>query len=88
MQLFWPEYFSLKLVIMKKGGESGEIAINPELVTYVRATPGQFTDIYFGEHRVAVEGTFRQVVEKLCSSGNGTELQQGAGRSWISAGGA
>ena len=79
----------MKLVIMKKGGESGEIAINPELVTYVRQTPGQFTDIYFGEHRVAVEGTFRQVVDKLANAGgSGSETQQGSTRSWISAGGA
>jgi hypothetical protein len=75
----------VRLVIMKKGGESGEIAINPELVTYIRATPGQFTDVYFGEHRVAVEGTFRQVVDKLCGANNG---QDGLSRSWISAGGA
>jgi hypothetical protein len=79
----------VKLVIMKKGGESGEIAINPELVTYVRQTPGQFTDIYFGDHRVAVEGTFRQVVDKLCNAGSsGSETQHSSGRSWISAGGA
>jgi hypothetical protein len=71
---------------MKKGGESGEIAINPALVTYVRSTPGQFTDIYFGEHRIAVEGTFRQVVDKLCAAdGVGTEGQQGQARTWLSA---
>ena len=76
------------LVIMKKGGEPGEIAINPEMVTYVRQTPGQFTDIYFGEHRIAVEGTFRQVVERLTGAG-GTGSQSGApgNRQWISAGG-
>jgi hypothetical protein len=73
----------IRLVIMKKGGESGEIAINPELVTYVRQTPGQFTDIYFGEHRVAVEGTFRQVVDRL--SGAGAESGQNGGRSWLTA---
>ena len=73
---------------MKKGGEPGEIAINPEMVTHVRQAPGQFTDIYFGEVRVAVDGTFRQVVEKLTSAGgNGSEAHQGAGRTWISAGG-
>lgn len=77
-----------KLVILKKGGDPGEIAINPELVTHVRAAPGQFTDIYFGETRVAVEGTFRQVVEKLSNAGaDGAETRQGTGRSWISAGG-
>jgi hypothetical protein len=76
-----------RLVIMKKGGESGEIAINPDLVTHVRATPGQFTDVYFGEHRVAVEGGFRQVVEKLCApDAGGAELGQHPGRTWINAG--
>ena len=75
----------IRLVIMKKGGESGEIAINPELVTYVRQTPGQFTDVYFGEHRVAVEGTFRQVVDRLSGSGSGSD--QNAGRAWLTAGG-
>ena len=70
---------------MKKGGEPGEIAINPDLVTYVRQTPGQFTDIYFGEVRVAVEGTFRQVVDKL--TGAGSDGDQGRTRQWISAGG-
>jgi hypothetical protein len=73
----------IRLVIMKKGGESGEIAINPDLVTYVRQTPGQFTDIYFGEHRIAVEGTFRQVVDRL--SGAGTDSAQNAGRAWLTA---
>ena len=77
-----------KLVIMKKGGEPGEIAINPEMVTYVRQTPGQFTDIYFGEVRIAVEGTFRQVVDKLTGAG-GSGVQGGnpGARQWISAGG-
>jgi hypothetical protein len=74
----------IRLVVMKKGGESGEIAINPELVTYVRQTPGQFTDVYFGEHRVAVEGSFRQVVDRL--SGAGPDSDQHAGRAWLTAG--
>ena len=73
----------VRLVILKKGGDSGEIAINPDLVTYVRQTPGQFTDIYFGEHRVAVEGTFRQVVDRLSG---GTDSDQHAGRAWLTAG--
>lgn len=55
----------MKLVVMKKGGEPGDVAINPELVTHVRTASGPFTDIYFGEHRVAVEGTFSQVVARL-----------------------
>jgi hypothetical protein len=78
----------VKLVIMKKGGESGEIAINPDMVTHVRQTPGQFTDVYFGETRIAVEGTFRQVVEKLSGAGATGQVQPGTARSWISAGGA
>ena len=76
----------VKLIIMKRGGEPGEVAINPELVTHVRSTSGPFTDIFFGEHRVVVDGTFRQVVEKLSGpGGTGTETQQGATRTWISA---
>jgi hypothetical protein len=55
----------VKLIIMKKGGEPGNVAINPERVTHVRTASGPFTDIYFGEHRVAVEGTFAQVVARL-----------------------
>jgi hypothetical protein len=55
----------VKLIVMKKGGEPGEVAINPDRVTHVRAASGPFTDIYFGEHRVAVEGTFAQVVARL-----------------------
>jgi urease alpha subunit len=56
---------SLKLIVMKKGGEAGDVAINPDLVTHVRMVSGPYTDVYFGEHRVAVEGSFQQVVAKL-----------------------
>lgn len=55
----------MKLIIMKKGGEPGDVAINADRVTHVRTASGPFTDIYFGEHRVAVEGTFAQVVARL-----------------------
>jgi len=55
----------VKLIVMKKGGEPGQVAINPDKVTHVRTASGPFTDIYFGEHRVAVEGTFSQVVARL-----------------------
>lgn len=55
----------MKLVILKKGGEPGEVAINPALVTHVRSMAGPYTDIYFGAHRVAVEGSFQQVLFKL-----------------------
>ena len=55
----------MRFVTLKKGGEPGEVAINPAMVTHVRSMTGPYTDIYFGAHRVAVEGTFQQVVDKL-----------------------
>jgi hypothetical protein len=74
----------LKLIVMKKGGEPGEIAINPDRVTYVRTASGPFTDIYFGEHRVTVEGTFAQVVAKLTGSEDAREMPP-AIKSWLPA---
>ena len=53
-----------KLVVMKKAGEPGDVAVNPHQVTHVRAA-GPFTDIWFGETRVAVEGVFAHVVARL-----------------------
>ena len=76
----------MKLVVMKKGGEPGDVAINPELVTHVRTASGPFTDVYFGEYRVAVEGTFAQVVARL--SGHTESPSAGpppAARSWMPA---
>lgn len=69
---------------MKKGGEPGEVAINPDRITHVRSVSGPFTDIYFGEHRVAVEGSFSQVVARLTGS---CEAADGASapRSWFPA---
>jgi hypothetical protein len=55
----------MKLVVMKKGGEAGEVAINVDKVTHIRSAAGPFTDVWFGDHRVAVEGSFRQVVAAL-----------------------
>lgn len=55
----------MKLVVLKKGGEAGEIAINPDLVTHVRSAAGPFTDVWFGAHMVSVEGSFRSVVSAL-----------------------
>lgn len=55
----------MKLVIFKKGGEPGEVAINPAQITHVRSVAGPYTDIYFGPHRVAVEASFQQVLIKL-----------------------
>ncbi|HYI64590.1 MAG TPA: hypothetical protein VEW71_06865 [Allosphingosinicella sp.] len=53
-----------RLVVFKKGG-GGKVAINPELVTYVRSAAGAFTDVFFDGHQVAVEGTFEETVTLL-----------------------
>src|SRR5688500_6497313 len=74
----------VKLVILKKGGEPVEVAVNPALITDVRSTAGQFTEIYFGDHRVTVEGTFRQVVEKLSGGETASPASGQTVRSWIS----
>ena len=55
----------MKFIIMKKGGQPGKVAINPALVTEVRSSAGPFTDIHFGSHFVAVQGSFEQVVALL-----------------------
>ena len=73
----------MKLIIMKKGGEPGEVAINPDRVTHVRTASGPFTDIYFGEHRVAVEGTFAQVVARL--NGQSESPDVSAAKNWFPA---
>ena len=73
----------MKLIIMKKGGEPGDVAINPDRVTHVRTASGPFTDIYFGEHRVAVEGTFAQVVARL--TGQAEETDAPSAKSWFPA---
>jgi hypothetical protein len=73
----------VKLVILKKAGEPGDVAINPDRVTHVRTASGAFTDIFFGEHRVAVQGTFSEVVAKLSSGGNAAASE--APRNWFPA---
>jgi hypothetical protein len=72
----------VKLVVMKKGGEPGDVAINPALVTHVRTASGPFTDIYFADTRVAVEGTFAQVVARL-NAADEPRPQAEAPRNWI-----
>jgi hypothetical protein len=59
----------VQYTVFRRGGEPGTVAINPDQVTEVRSSPGPYTDIHFGDHRIAVEGTFDQVVARL-SSGN------------------
>lgn len=73
----------MKLIILKKGGEPGDVAINPDRVTHVRAASGPFTDIYFGEHRVTVEGPFPQVVARL--TGQAEVSDPSAAKNWFPA---
>ena len=74
----------MPLIVMKRGGQPGNIAINPALVTYVRSSSGPFTDIHFGEHLVSVEGSFDHVVAKL--SGDPQAGMQPPVRNWIKTG--
>ena len=53
-----------KLIVLRKGG-GGKVAINPELVAYVRSAAGAFTDVFFEGQQVAVEGTFEEIVRLL-----------------------
>ena len=73
----------MPFVVMKRGGQPGNIAINTDCVTYVRSAAGPFTDIHFGEHHVSVEGSFEQVVAKLSGQ---TTPQQPEVRTWIKTG--
>jgi hypothetical protein len=74
----------VQLVVFKKAGEPGKVAINPDLVTHLRSGPGNFVDLFFGEVKVAVEGTFESVVNQLC----GTEIakrERDPAKDWYSA---
>ncbi|HEX5184878.1 MAG TPA: hypothetical protein VFW19_17200 [Allosphingosinicella sp.] len=59
----------MKLVMMKRGGQRGDLAVNVDRITYVAATPGPYTDIYFADVHVTVEGTFQQVCARLSANG-------------------
>lgn len=74
----------MPFVQMKRGGQPGNIAINPELVTYVCSSSGPFTDIHFGEHKVAVEGSLEYVLATLTGMPGAAQPQ--AARSWIKTG--
>ena len=74
----------MPFVVMKRGGQPGNVAINTDKVTHVRSALGAFTDIHFGEYHVSVEGSFELVVARLSND-------FGAGRdqtpkSWIRTG--
>ncbi len=57
-----------KLIMFKRGGAAGKVAINADLVTDVRSA-GAFTDIFCGGRQIAVEGSFEQVVSTLSGGG-------------------
>jgi hypothetical protein len=63
----------MRLVILNKAGEPGKVAINADLVTHLRAGPGNFVDLFFGDTKVAVAGTFEEVASRL----SGSQLSHG-----------
>ena len=68
-----------RFITFKRGGQGGKVGINPELVTDVRSSIGAFTDIFFGEHHITVEGSYEQVVAQLSGADErrgGTSQQQ------------
>ncbi|HEX4737123.1 MAG TPA: hypothetical protein VH331_06140 [Allosphingosinicella sp.] len=69
---------------MKRGGQRGEVAVNVDRIAYVAATPGPFTDIYFGDFHVTVEGTFHQVCARLSAEAPAAPAPEGGvPRSWL-----
>jgi len=73
----------LKLVVLKRGGQSGQVAINLDKVTHVSSSPGAFTDVHFGDHRVAVEGTFQQVVARFSGDNEPVPERPAAAANWL-----
>ncbi len=71
-----------RFVTMKRGGMPGKVAVNADLVTDVRAAAGAFTDIFFHEHQVTVEGTFEQVVAMLTGEEQ-LRAQENNDKSWL-----
>jgi hypothetical protein len=65
-----------RLIIFKRGGAAGKVAINADLVTDVRSA-GAFTDIFCGGRQIAVEGSFEQVVSTLSGGGQHMPLDDG-----------
>jgi hypothetical protein len=62
---FGQEGVGVRLVVVKKAGEPGKVAINPALVTHLRSGPGNFVDVFFGDVKVAVEGSFEELSNRL-----------------------
>ena len=72
------------MIVFKKAGEPGKVAVNPALVTHLRSGPGNFVDLYFGEVKVAVEGAFEDVVNRL-SGAEIAKRERDPARDWYSA---
>lgn len=72
----------MRMVVMKKGGEPGDVAINPDLVTHVRSSGGPYTDVYFKDHKIAVELPFREVVNLLSGDYERTPERRSGGN-WL-----
>ena len=68
-----------RFVTFKRGGQPGSVAINVEQVTDVRSSPGPYTDIYCGDHQIAVEGSFEQVVALLSGTAPSRSRPNSAG---------
>ena len=73
----------MRLVVVKKAGEPGRVAINPTLVTHLRSGPGNFVDVFFGDVKVAVEGTFEELTNKL-SGEEVARKERDPARDWYS----
>jgi hypothetical protein len=74
---------AVRLVVFRKGGEPGEVAINPDHVSHVRTASGPFTDIYIGDQRIAVEGSFAQVLAKLAGAAEPAVEPPPQVKSWL-----
>jgi hypothetical protein len=71
---------------MKRGGQRGDVAVNVDRITYVASTPGPYTDIYFGDFHVTVDGTFHQICARLAGEAAAAAAATGdaaAPRSWF-----
>ena len=71
-----------RFVTIKRGGMPGKVGINPDLVTDVRSAAGAFTDIFFHEHQITVEGTFEQIVAML-SGGEHMRTTESIDKQWL-----
>ena len=74
----------MQIVVFRKAGEPGKVAVNPALVTHLRSGPGNFVDLFFGDVKVAVEGGFEDVVNRLCGA-EVAKRERDPAKDWYSA---